>query len=1707
MMIRSKVVFISMIVGFLLMTSVFFVSGFQGTSSSYSSDNKVDSFSEDNAASSSFSQRLIGGIQAVGQYVTSTFNGRFGILTSSSNNLVINITSHFNEDVIPRGDDDVNGEDDEGFVPNSFNFTAKVFDSGTFTGFSGANCFFYENNVFFGNSSTDGSGYCTMNFTKSGITPGVRNITVNYSISTSDTISISQYTINVSIIKYLTGLTKGNYRSSGCPPAVSSCYFSGDNATLEINITETNETGVFQYDPQNITANGTNAANNLHIRGYSLYPGGNISRTSEGMFLTNTTVVYGAGTGAFLRWVVTVSDNNLASLISTALHSDIGLCAGDFGDWSVWSTCVSSSQTRTRSDSSSCSEVEIQSCGDIIIGTSCFPAGTTILMADGSYKNIEDVEEGDSVISYDEVNEEQVVTKVLELESPIRDHMCKIVFEDLSELELTREHPIYTREGWKSIEPLETERENPSLKVMKLGEEDEILFSDSNYKFIESIECNNQKIQTYNLKSVERYNNFYAGDVLAHNKGECTPDSWDSFTWNSWGTCIDGEEIRTKTNNCNQILEDTRVCDCTPNWQCDEWSVCEAGSGGSVGGTNLSLSNDFVPVFEPAVVSGPMSEFNFEELSNREVVPGFFDQQITGSISGVCVLGETRCHPKNYDSVQECVLRRQFWLIGRIVAKWETTRFPRGMICTGDGEAACSPLNSCDLEGISHCVDSGSFETCNLDSNDCLKWNNQQSCVKKSVCSNGECIIGTKQDSNICEIGDRTCVGNIPAVCEVNQKEFNSWVKGDSCGRNAVCSNGECFVSQCFNNVQDSNEEGIDCGGDCVACDSVCGNSVVEEGEVCDDGNIESGDGCSQDCGVEEVIVIDSSLGDGQIEMGLGEVREVTIDKGDRISVNYFGKIGDKAIVGINKVSTVDSLQELEVHTIRVDAISDTSVTVTVFSDPVTADIPVGGSETFDFGSGGGVFDSGGSASVGVNAEGTQTRACTDLNACGVAIDPEIYPETQMCIVGLEIIYSPENLFLTLAPGTSVPFSVTIIQSGGANLEVRWYVAGSFVEGESGTNSINSEFLYKFNDDAIVKVEVLVDGIMESREWIITIDEDIDPNCNENWYCQKTACDGFFKYPINCEDLNSCGSNLEFPIRDACNCVPKYDCEDWGECNAELNVANVLKGDISVKGFENRDCVETTNCIDEEDFTIDKRECSLLVPIRIEKTEWCYEEYIDIYDVESNELVSRIKERSVNGLRRVDIGFLTTQDEGTCGFCFDNVKNYDEEGIDCGGQTCQPCVPAGSFFDYLYFSKIAWWIFLLMMTIYSAYRYRFELVNMPKDAVWEIRLSRMAIPSIHLPSFHLPRFRLPHIHLDIGRDYREEPKRVERESYLPRTRAEPKPYSGLRSKLRDWKRKGYYETAALEHSLAKTASNVRRSTHLAKERRTQERDERRHERYLARERKRAERERRRIYREREIVAKGRRQSRFFSSLFSGIKSKSEERSRDKERIRRERIRERENLRLEKVHERELENKRRERIKEEKKREKEHRKEISRRKRRAFFGGIFSKAKREEKKIIHKERKLKREGRGFFARMRLNSHRRKLERESRREERNRDKERRKREKERIREEKIRDYERRRAVKLHKRELRSREKVARKVKHESFFGSFFAKRKHKKAVKKEMRHYHRKLRKKQLSSSEASDLRRKLKEWRKAGYNVGTTHLEKKLDKHEGRDPLR
>lgn len=76
----------------------------------------------------------------------------------------------------------------------------------------------------------------------------------------------------------------------------------------------------------------------------------------------------------------------------------------------------------------------------------CLPAGQYVNMADGSHKNVEDVEVGDMVLHFD--GKDFVPTEVTATHEMESKELMRITLTDGRSITLTPEHPLYTVNGW-----------------------------------------------------------------------------------------------------------------------------------------------------------------------------------------------------------------------------------------------------------------------------------------------------------------------------------------------------------------------------------------------------------------------------------------------------------------------------------------------------------------------------------------------------------------------------------------------------------------------------------------------------------------------------------------------------------------------------------------------------------------------------------------------------------------------------------------------------------------------------------------------------------------------------------------------------------------------------------------------------------------------------------------------------------------------------------------------------------------------------------------------------------------------------------------------------------------------------------------------------------------------------------------------------------
>ncbi len=158
----------------------------------------------------------------------------------------------------------------------------------------------------------------------------------------------------------------------------------------------------------------------------------------------------------------------------------------------------------------------------------CFIAGTKVQMEEG-IKNIEDVEIGEKVLSYD--GKKQVISEVLDIYDRKANHYYILEFDDHTLLNVTGKHPIMTPQGWASIQ-----EGNESVETIPLDVGDYVVTKDGTKQLIGWLKIEGL-IRVYNLGEVEDTHCYYADGFLVHNK------------------CVDGDTLVMTTKGEKKIKD------------------------------------------------------------------------------------------------------------------------------------------------------------------------------------------------------------------------------------------------------------------------------------------------------------------------------------------------------------------------------------------------------------------------------------------------------------------------------------------------------------------------------------------------------------------------------------------------------------------------------------------------------------------------------------------------------------------------------------------------------------------------------------------------------------------------------------------------------------------------------------------------------------------------------------------------------------------------------------------------------------------------------------------------------------------------------------------------------------------------------------------------------------------------------------------------
>ncbi len=151
----------------------------------------------------------------------------------------------------------------------------------------------------------------------------------------------------------------------------------------------------------------------------------------------------------------------------------------------------------------------------------CFVEGTQVLMRDFSLCNIENIEIGDTVLTYNLITRELETNPVLKINIVVHDKLVRIVFSDGQEITSTDDHPYYVKDkGWCSFNPDKT-YSNYGIETGQLEISDLCLkFKNNKIKRVrvEQIVPFEKSIRTYNLTKIANSNNYFANNVLVNNE-------------------------------------------------------------------------------------------------------------------------------------------------------------------------------------------------------------------------------------------------------------------------------------------------------------------------------------------------------------------------------------------------------------------------------------------------------------------------------------------------------------------------------------------------------------------------------------------------------------------------------------------------------------------------------------------------------------------------------------------------------------------------------------------------------------------------------------------------------------------------------------------------------------------------------------------------------------------------------------------------------------------------------------------------------------------------------------------------------------------------------------------------------------------------------------------------------------------------------------
>lgn len=136
----------------------------------------------------------------------------------------------------------------------------------------------------------------------------------------------------------------------------------------------------------------------------------------------------------------------------------------------------------------------------------CFPKSSKVTMSENTYKNIEDLQMGDKVLSYDEKTKTFFEDEIVSLEYSMHNNYIEYDFGD-KKIVATDDHPFLSTKGFVSLSPNSSKKYKGYEDIEKIKIGDILIFNDENRE-LKNIKVLNKKEMGYTITKLKEGNTF-----------------------------------------------------------------------------------------------------------------------------------------------------------------------------------------------------------------------------------------------------------------------------------------------------------------------------------------------------------------------------------------------------------------------------------------------------------------------------------------------------------------------------------------------------------------------------------------------------------------------------------------------------------------------------------------------------------------------------------------------------------------------------------------------------------------------------------------------------------------------------------------------------------------------------------------------------------------------------------------------------------------------------------------------------------------------------------------------------------------------------------------------------------------------------------------------------------------------------------------------